>query len=108
MDNRRAKVRVGAAAGRQRGRIAWYQLAALGVDRKTINRWVKQGYLHRVLPHVYAVGHDAPSVEGDLAAAVLYAGPGAMLSHATAVWWWGLIEKQPHTIHVSTPRKCRS
>jgi very-short-patch-repair endonuclease len=108
MDNRRAKVRVSAVAGRQRGRIAWHQLVALGVDRKLINRWVAQGYLHRVLPRVYAVGHVAPSVEGDLAAAVLHAGPGAMLSHATAAWWWGLIDKRPLTIQISTPRKCRS
>lgn len=73
-----------------------------------IHVWVKQGYLHLTLPSVYAVGHDAPSMEGDLAAALLYAGPGAMLSHATAAWWFGLIEHPPPRIHVSTPRKCRS
>jgi hypothetical protein len=57
---------------------------------------------------VYAVGHRAPSVEADLTAAALYAGPGAMLSHATALWWHGLIEKQPARVDVSTPRRCRS
>jgi hypothetical protein len=31
-----------------------------------------------------------------------------MLSHATAAWWWGLIDTQPSTIHLSTPRRCRS
>jgi very-short-patch-repair endonuclease len=31
-----------------------------------------------------------------------------MLSHGTAAWWWGLIENRPSTIHVSTPRRCRS
>ncbi len=39
---------------------------------------------------------------------MLYAGPGAMLSHATALWWRGLIDKQPRPIQVSTPRRCRS
>ena len=39
------------------------------------------GHLIRVLPRVYAVGHAAPSREADLWAAILYAGPGAMLSH---------------------------
>lgn len=73
-----------------------------------INAWVRDGYLHHKLPGVYAVGHDAPSVEADLGAALLYAGPGAMLSHGTAAWWWGLIENRPTTIHVSTPRRCRS
>jgi hypothetical protein len=108
MANQNAKDRLGRLAGRQCGRISWSQLRKLGVPRVTINDWVKQGYLHRVLPGVYAVGHDAPSVEGDLAAALLYAGPNAVLSHGTAVWWWGLIDKQPSTIHVSTPRRCRS
>jgi len=42
-------------------------------------------YLHPELLRVYAVGHRAPSVEADVTAAVLYAGPGAMLSHAAAL-----------------------
>ena len=66
------------------------------------------GYLYRGLPRVYAVGHRAKSVEADLAAALLYAGPGAMLSHATAAWWVGLALSKPYMIDVSTPRRCRS
>src|SRR5437763_14870546 len=31
-----------------------------------------------------------------------------MLSHATAAWWLGLADRAPSTIHVSTPRRCRS
>jgi len=101
-----AKVR--GLADRQAGRVAWWQLVALGVDAKTIGRVTGDGYLHRVLPRVYAVGHRAPSVEADLWAAVLYAGPGAMLSHATALWWRGLIDKQPRPLQVTTPRRCSS
>lgn len=108
MSNQRAKVRLSEVAGRQWGRVAWEQIVGLGVDKWTINDWRVQGYLHRVHPRVYAVGHDAPSIEADLAAALLYAGPGAMLSHATALWWWGLLDEAPTTIHVSTPRRCRS
>jgi hypothetical protein len=103
-----ARVRVSAVAGRQFGRIGSWRLARLGVSRQSISRWVKQGYLLPSLPRVYAVGHAAPSIEGDLAAALLYAGPGAMLSHATAAWWWGLIDRRPSTIHLSTPRRCGS
>ena len=84
------------------------QLAALGIDRREVARWAEGGYLHQVLPRVYAVGHRAPSVEADLFAAVLYAGPGAMLSHATALWWRGLIDRRPWPIQVSTPRRCGS
>ncbi len=108
MANQNAKDRIGRLAGGQRSRISWAQLHQLDVPRVTTHAWVKAGYLHRVLPGVYAVGHAAPSIEADLAAALLYAGPDAVLSHGTAAWWWGLIEMRPSTIHVSTPRRCRS
>ncbi len=51
------------------------------------------------------MGHAAPSKEADLWAAVLYAGPGAMLSHASAAHHRGLIIYPPGVIHVSTPRE---
>src|SRR5437588_1533384 len=108
MRNRNAKDVLAKVAGRQYGRVSWAQMQALGIDRTIIHRWLTQGYLHRVLPRVYAVGHRAQSTEADLAAAVLYAGPGAMLSHATAAWWVGLADSKPYTIDVSTPRRCRS
>lgn len=107
MPNQTAKVRLGRIAGRQSGRVSWQQIIGLGVDRWTINAWRGQGYIHWVHPGVYAVGHRAPSLEGDLAAALLYAGPGAMLSHGTAAWWLGLIDDRPRRINVSTPRRCR-
>jgi hypothetical protein len=90
---------------RQHGRITWAQLLALGASRSTLNGWTASGYLTRVLPKVYAVGHTAPSREADLWAAVLYAGPGAMLSHASAAHHRGLIMYAPDAIHVSTPRR---
>jgi hypothetical protein len=95
-------------ADRQWGRISTTQFAALGIDRRVVARWTESGYLLLVHPRVYALGHRAPSIEADLTAAVLYAGPGAMLSHATALWWLGLIDGPPRPIHVSTPRRCRS
>jgi predicted transcriptional regulator of viral defense system len=108
MGNQGSKVRVAEMAGRQSGRITWAQLMKIGVAKRTIALWLEQGYLHRVLPHVYAVGHAASSTEADLAAALLYAGPRAMLSHATAAWWQGLLDDQPRQIHISTPRQWRS
>jgi hypothetical protein len=90
---------------RQARRVTWAQLFALGASRSTIAGWTKSGYLTRVLPKVYAVGHTAPSREADLWAAVLYAGPGAMLSHASAVHHRGLIIYPPGVIHVSTARE---
>jgi hypothetical protein len=66
--------------------------------------WIKTGYLTRVVPKVYAVGHDTPSPIADLWAAVLYSGPGGMLSHGSDAYHRGLIIYPPKTIHVSTPR----
>jgi predicted transcriptional regulator of viral defense system len=103
-----AKSALARVADRQWGRVTWAQILRLGVDRALIARWVRDGYLHRLCPRVYAVGHRARSTEADLAAALLYAGPGAMLSHATAAWWLGLVDRRPQLIQVSTPRRCRS
>jgi hypothetical protein len=83
------------------------QLRELGVPDITIRRWRTDRYLHRVLPRVYAVGNPGGPIESDLAAALLYAGPGAMLSHGTAVWWLDLLKYPPPEIHVSTPRRVR-
>jgi very-short-patch-repair endonuclease len=106
MRRQSSKVRLARVADRQWGRVTWAQIRTLGIDPKAVTDWLRQGYLHRRLPGVYAVGHACGSIEADLAAALLYAGPGAMLSHATAAWWWGLMDDRPPTIHVSTPRQC--
>ncbi|MDQ6606709.1 MAG: DUF559 domain-containing protein [Actinomycetota bacterium] len=103
-----AKVRVGRLGDRQFGRVTLDQLRQLGVSTSTVSRWCQNGYLRWVHPAVYAVGHAAPSVEADLVAALLYAGPGAMLSHTTAAWWLGLIDHPPVAIDLSTPRRCKS
>lgn len=95
-------------ADRQAGRLAAFQLTHLGVADSTVHGWVRSGYLFRVVPRVYAVGHLAPSREADLWAAVLYAGPGAALSHVTAAHWRGLADFPGPVVHVSTPRACDS
>lgn len=103
--NANAKRLVAELAARQFGRARADQLRLLGIGRTQVHRWQTSGYLHPELPRVYAVGHPGRSVESDLAGAVLYAGPGAMLSHATAAWWLGLLKYAPKQIIVSTPRR---
>ncbi len=103
-----AKRLVGALAARQFGRVRVDQLHTMGVDDSKIWRWRGAGYLHRELPRVYAVGHPGRSTESDLAAAILYAGPGAMLSHATAAWWLGLLKYPPRQIFVTSPRRIKN
>lgn len=103
-----AKLRVSRLAARQAGVVARRQLVLLGVYDQLIRRWVHSAYLIQRLRGIYSVGHAAPSLVADLTAAVLYAGPGAMLSHATGAWWLGLLDHQPQVIHVSTPRRLAS
>ena len=103
-----SKVVVAGLAERAWGRVTWAQLRSLGIPEGTVSLWRDDGYLHRRLPGVYAVGHVSASIEALLAEALLYAGPGAMLSHVTAAWWLGLLDERPQVIHVSTPRQCGS
>jgi predicted transcriptional regulator of viral defense system len=69
----------------------------------TVSRWVQAGRLHRLFPGVYAVGHRKLGDEGWLAAALLYAGKGAALSHDVAAWWWAMVDRQPSAIDISAP-----
>src|ERR1700761_2359699 len=108
MPNSNNKVRLAALSARASGRVTWAQIATLGVSRATVSGWIEDGYLPPRLPGVYTVGHISTSLEAQFAEALLYAGPGAMLSHATAAYWLGLLDERPSTIHVSTPRQLRS
>jgi very-short-patch-repair endonuclease len=92
-------------AERQWGVVARWQLEKCGISGTTISRWTAAGRLHRIHPGVYAVGHKAVCTEGKLLAAILYAGPGAALSHASAAHWWELLPYLPNTIHVTSPKR---
>lgn len=94
-------VRVRQIAGAQEGVIATSQLLAAGLSPAKITRWVAEGHLCRRHRTIYTVGHDALSQRGELVAALLYAGPGAALSHVTSAWWRGVIGAAPRRIHVS-------
>lgn len=102
------KLRVGRLAAKQFGLVARHQLIHLDVPDGTIAWWVRSGYLYPRLPGVYAVGHGASSIQADLTAALLWAGPGAMLSHACGAWWLGLARRAPPKIELCTPRERRS
>jgi very-short-patch-repair endonuclease/predicted transcriptional regulator of viral defense system len=77
-------------AERQHGVVAAAQLAALGLSRNTVSARAQAGRLHRIHRGVYAVGHPILTVNGRRMAAVLAAGPGAVLSHASAAALWDI------------------
>jgi hypothetical protein len=89
----------------QDGVIARWQLRDAGVSDARITRWVKDERLCRRLHGVYALGHSVLSTRARLTAALLYAGPGAAISHTTAAWWWGVTDVEPRRIHVSATRQ---
>jgi very-short-patch-repair endonuclease len=81
---------VGRVAGRQHGVIGVGQLLAAGLTRAGISHRVKTGRLHRLHQGVYAVGDTALPPLGPETAALLACGPGAVLSHWSALALWGL------------------
>ncbi len=56
---------------------------------------------------MYAVGHVPPSPLGRAAAAVLAAGPGAVLSHSSAAALWGIDREWRDPLEVTTSRDRR-
>jgi hypothetical protein len=87
----------------QRGIVTRAQAQTAGLTTTVIKARVLQGRWQSIYPGVYAsfsgeVGRDAA-----LWAAVLAAGPGAMLSHQSAAELDGLMDGQSPVIHVTIP-----
>ena len=95
-------------AERQFGAIARRQLIAVGFSEARVRSWHAGGRLHLRYPGVYAFGRRDLGTEGQLSAALLFAGGGAALSGLTALWWMGLLGRRPDLIHVDAPGRKRS
>jgi hypothetical protein len=76
-------------AERQHGVVAWRQLIDLGLGKDLIHERLNSDRLVRLHRGVFAVGHGLISQRGRWLAAVLAAGPGAVLSHGSAAALWG-------------------
>jgi predicted transcriptional regulator of viral defense system len=75
---------IGALAAEQYGVVSRRQLLAAGLTHAIVRRRVTNGRLIQIHRGVYAVGHDRLTLDGHWLAAVLAAGPGAVLSHREA------------------------
>ncbi|MGZ4287180.1 MAG: type IV toxin-antitoxin system AbiEi family antitoxin domain-containing protein [Solirubrobacteraceae bacterium] len=98
-----ATVLAAAVASAQWGVIGLQQLLDCGVSADAADRWRRAGRLHTVHRGIYALGHPTIPIEGRLVAALLHAGPEAVLSHHSAAWWWRLLDREPTVIDVSAP-----
>jgi len=103
-----ATLQAAAVASAQWGVISLEQLRDCGVADSVANRWRWEGRLHTIHRGVYALGHSSVPIEGRLVAALLHAGPGSLLSHQAAGWWWGILDREPGVIDVSAPGRRRS
>jgi hypothetical protein len=72
-----------------------------------VTRRVQAGRLHRLHRGVYAVGHRSLSWRGRWLAAVLAAGDGAVLSHASAVALWEFLRPIQGPAHVTVDAAVR-
>ncbi|MDP9134149.1 MAG: DUF559 domain-containing protein [Actinomycetota bacterium] len=99
---------IAALAQRQHGVVARRQLVALGLGSRAIDHRVQCGRLHPIHRGVYAVGHRVLSRHGRWMAAVLSAGPDAVLSHQSAAALWGLRTTARTRIDVTTPNTLRA
>jgi very-short-patch-repair endonuclease len=89
--------------------VAAPQLVDLGYSTSGISRGVTCGRLHLMHHGVYAVGHTALSRQGQCLAAVLSCGGGALLSHRSAAWLWGLTSRFQARVEITatSPRRTR-
>jgi hypothetical protein len=67
------------------------ELRDCGLSPNQVTARVKKGWLHRVYPGVYALGHPAIPMQGRFLAAVKSVGTGAVLSHFSAAALWGFV-----------------
>lgn len=100
--------RIARLADAQHGVVGRQQLIALGVGKGSLEKRLRMGRLHRLHSGVYVVGHRVLSREARWMAAVLLAGPGAVLSHRSAAALWRIRGTSSGAIEVTTPRKSRS
>lgn len=88
-------------AFRQHGNVTRGQLLGIGLDDDAIAYRVRHGRLFRVHRGVFAVGRRPRTPLERAAAAVLACGPGAALSHASALALWGFASDWPSDFDVT-------
>jgi len=83
--------------------VSRHQALDAGFTEEAIEWRLQSGEWRRLYRGAYATFTGDPSREARLWAAILRAGPGAVLSHETAAEVHGLIDKPRSQIHVSVP-----
>lgn len=96
-----------ALAARQCQAVSRAQVLGLGATPSWLSRQVATARWLRILPGVYVVHTGEPSWLTRAVAALLYAGPGAALSHDAAGFRHAVLVRAPRTIEVSVDHRRR-
>ena len=96
--------RAAMAASLQHGLLHRSDLRALGASDQAIQRRVERGILVRRGPTVFAFAGTPSYARQRLFEAVLAVGNDALLSHDSAAFEWGLIQRSPRISHVAVRR----
>jgi very-short-patch-repair endonuclease len=86
---------------RQAGVVALSQATALGVPDRTVRRWAREW--RRLYPGVCLVAGHRLTAEARVRAALLWAGPDAVLTGQAAAHWLGLPVGAPAVAQVTVP-----
>ena len=90
---------------RQAGVVGRAQALAAGLGPREVDRLLARRVWRPLHPRVYlAAGHPLTD-EARVRAAALWAGDGAVVVGAAAVWWHGLGARAPATVAVAVPRR---
>ena len=90
-------------AHRQAGVLSSKQIIAVGLSRNMATAKVESGRWRRIYPGVYAAFTGPMTRNASLWAVVLYAGPGARLSHETAAELLRLSDERCPLVHLTIP-----
>jgi hypothetical protein len=99
------EIDLAALAAKQHGIITREQLMRLGLGEHAIYHRCRAGRLFRVHLGVYAVGRPPKTPLERASAAVLACGPGAAISHSSALYLWGFDRRWKLPIHVTSSNK---
>jgi len=95
-------------ASKQRGLVTWYQLAEVGLSRRSVRTLAERGHIARVRPRVYRLAGTEVSWEQTLLSAVLSIGGPALASHSSAARLWAFAYLPETRIEISTGRDRRA
>jgi very-short-patch-repair endonuclease len=99
--DRTPEAEIGRLIRAQNGVVTWAQLRAAGLTPAAIRSRTTRGVLRRLRRGVYASGDPELLPLAGVTAALLSAGPNALLSHRSAAALWSLAERDPTVVDIT-------